>query len=516
MKRDATVGAPRELRGAGEEDFRHAEQLREVVRRQADAPLGQIEAELEPHRPRQPRIAARLRRPHAFDQPAEHDAVDMNEPRLDGAEDVHARAGPSGAAADAVRNRGLEQIGVVAGRGAQVGALLGDVLERFGQLHAVFARESGGLAIMRRQGLERLRMQRGDCGERVRALDRFRAAPALRRAARPVPARHRDRRRESSVRGSDRCSVVFRGAEGRERLRKPCRTGARTRPAQHGHFQRGDCVRVRAGGRAKPEARMLQQREQRDRLESAQRGLRDEPREHAGLGIGQAIAAGIVGLDVPALERRRDAARQRAIRRHQRGGLVLVHRLAQRHRDRERLVLGIGGLDDRDARECRVARGRIAVLPPSARSPRAGATPPMRAFRAGRSRRAQRPRRAQFRSGAAAPCIASCGCPNDGRLHHAPAVLDLADQLPGALIEIGIEPGQHHGAVRQLRDGGEQARGRRHRAGGAGGDHRARHSPQGGCARPRSADRAARPARSCLRLRAASASARRRFSGSRG
>ena len=32
------------------------------------------------------------------------------------------------------------------------------------------------------------------------------------------------------------------------------------------------------------------------------------------------------------------------------------------------------------------------------------------------------------------------------------------DQLPGLLVEIGVEAGQHHGAVRQLRDGGEQLR----------------------------------------------------------
>ena len=168
MKRDATVGAPRTFVGAGEEDFRHAEELREVVRRQSDAPLGQIEAEVEPHRPRQPGIAGRLGRPHALDEPAEHDAVDMNEPRLDGAEDVHTRAGPAGAPADAVRNGGFEQIGVIAGGGAQVGALLGDIRERFSQLHAVFVRESGRLAIMRRQGLERLRMQRGDGSKRLR------------------------------------------------------------------------------------------------------------------------------------------------------------------------------------------------------------------------------------------------------------------------------------------------------------------------------------------------------------
>ena len=97
--------------------------------------------------------------------------------------------------------------------------------------------------------------------------------------------------------------------------------------------------------RAKPEARMLEQREQRHRRQAFERGFGRKPREHAGLGVGQRIAAGVVGQDVPASERGADAARQRAVRRHQRGGLVLVHGFAQRDRDRERLFLGIGGFD---------------------------------------------------------------------------------------------------------------------------------------------------------------------------
>ena len=50
------------------------------------------------------------------------------------------------------------------------------------------------------------------------------------------------------------------------------------------------------------------------------------------------------------------------------------------------------------------------------------------------------------------------------------------------VVEIGVEPRQHHGAVRQLGDGGEQLRGRRHRAGRAGGDHRARCCARGAAA----------------------------------
>ena len=89
-KRDATVGAPASLAARVRMTSRRAEHLREVVRRQADAPLRQIEAEIAPHRAAEPGIAARLRRPGAFDEPAEHDAVDALQARFQRAEDAHA------------------------------------------------------------------------------------------------------------------------------------------------------------------------------------------------------------------------------------------------------------------------------------------------------------------------------------------------------------------------------------------------------------------------------------------
>ena len=111
------------------------------MRREPDAPLRQIEPELKPHRPRQPGIGASLRRPYALDQSAEHDAIHVNEPRLDGAEDAHPRARPARAAADAIRDRGLEQVHVIAGRCTQFDALLGDRLECARKLRAIVAGE---------------------------------------------------------------------------------------------------------------------------------------------------------------------------------------------------------------------------------------------------------------------------------------------------------------------------------------------------------------------------------------
>ena len=55
-----------DLGGVTEDDVVGAEQLRKIVRGKADAPLRQIEPELMPHRPAQPRIHARRRRPHAL------------------------------------------------------------------------------------------------------------------------------------------------------------------------------------------------------------------------------------------------------------------------------------------------------------------------------------------------------------------------------------------------------------------------------------------------------------------
>ena len=81
-------GRAADLGGMAEDDVVGAEQLREIVRGEADAPLRQIEAELMPHRPAQPRIDPRRRRPDAFDQPADDDAVGLRQPRFQRAIDL--------------------------------------------------------------------------------------------------------------------------------------------------------------------------------------------------------------------------------------------------------------------------------------------------------------------------------------------------------------------------------------------------------------------------------------------
>ena len=120
----------------------------------------------------------------------------------------------------------------------------------------------------------------------------------------------------------------------RDRLRP----GARPRPAQDRAFQRGDRPRMRAGGGAEPQQRMLEQRQQRHRRQPAQRRLGRQPREHAGRRVGERIAAGIVDRDIPALERGEDAARQRAVGRDQRRGLARASRPPRAARPRWRAL----------------------------------------------------------------------------------------------------------------------------------------------------------------------------------
>ena len=67
-----------------------------------------------PHRPAQPRIHARCRRPDAFDQPAQNDPVGLRQPRFELAVDVQLRARQFRPPHDAVGEGGLEHFGVVA------------------------------------------------------------------------------------------------------------------------------------------------------------------------------------------------------------------------------------------------------------------------------------------------------------------------------------------------------------------------------------------------------------------
>ena len=69
---------------------------------------------------------------------------------------------------------------------------------------------------------------------------------------------------------------------------------------------------------------MLEQRQQRHRREVRLRRFRQQAEKGAGAGMGQRPAGGIVDRDVPARQFGGDAARQIAVRRHQRGGAAFL------------------------------------------------------------------------------------------------------------------------------------------------------------------------------------------------
>jgi hypothetical protein len=99
-----------------------------------------------------------------------------------------------------------------------------------------------------------------------------------------------------------------RGAEGGERAHERVTAGTWARAAQQRVLERRDGGVVRAFFGAEPQQRMLEQREQRHRLEPAEGRFGGEPREHAGRRFGKRVAAGIVDRHMPALERGGDAA----------------------------------------------------------------------------------------------------------------------------------------------------------------------------------------------------------------
>ena len=76
----------------GQNDFARAEKLREIMRRETDTALRQIEPERKPHRPAEPSIVITFRRPGAFDETAEHDAIAFGQAGFKETEDAHAEA----------------------------------------------------------------------------------------------------------------------------------------------------------------------------------------------------------------------------------------------------------------------------------------------------------------------------------------------------------------------------------------------------------------------------------------
>src|ERR1043165_6468242 len=93
---------------------------------------------------------------------------------------------------------------------------------------------------------------------------------------------------------------------------------------------------------------MLEQRKQRRRFDASERRLGSKSCEDTCTRISEAVAAGIVDRNIPALQRGGDATRESAVGRDQRGGLAFrLGGLAQGRRNRQRFFFGGRSLDHR-------------------------------------------------------------------------------------------------------------------------------------------------------------------------
>ena len=282
--------------------------------------------------------------------------------RFQRAEDADAHALALAHAHVARGERGVEKLRVVARRhGDLAGGLRVDgFVERQRQRRAVLAGKGGvefvGVAGERDHAVAMAGGQRGErqavAAGNASGASASPSAFTSSSAAASAPSL-------TSRRGSLRWSVGAPGAIGRKRMRQAGDSGLGPRPAQHRALERRALREVRVGRRAEPQQRMLEQSEQRHRREPAERDFRGQPCEHAGRRVGERIAARVVDRYVPAFERGQDTSGQCAIRCYERGRFPgCICGLAQDHRHGERLLLGIGRLDQRHRRQCGGGRSR--------------------------------------------------------------------------------------------------------------------------------------------------------------
>ena len=204
--------------------------------------------------------------------------------------------------------------------------------------------------------------------------------------------------------------------------------------------------------------RMLQHRQQRHRREAFRHHPPDQTQEGGGGGLGQRFAGRIIGGDAVAGEFGRDAPRQVAIRRDQRGAFArCLDAFAQQQGDRRRLLLRIRRRPAATARQRRRPARAVALRPGSAgprpdaaRGPTAptdpAAPPPAPARARAAHHRAPRP----------SPPAAAPGRQADASAPAAPPPTTPAPSVPAALAAPpppAGAPGQHAQQFRRRRDG---------------------------------------------------------------
>ncbi len=224
---------------ARKDDFTCAQCLREVVRGEADAALGRIEAEIAAHRAAQPRVVARLRRPGTLVQPAQHDAVDRLQARLQRAVDMRAQLAAFRTTHHAVANGGLEQLGVVPARDREIcgSRAVDKLLESIGKHRAVVIGEGGGLTVFvgaegRDYVVVTLREFSEGFATGFQCFERCqRGSDFFDQRSRGVEFVIADRFARIAW-----VQIVTRRAESFERMRQGLCSGARTRPTQQRSF----------------------------------------------------------------------------------------------------------------------------------------------------------------------------------------------------------------------------------------------------------------------------------------
>ena len=403
-----------------------------------------------------------------------------------------ARARPALAAGARSRSamRGVEQLGIVAGRD---GELRRPACRRSRRTRAPALRRRCRRRPRCAVGVARQARRSRRDGARPASAKRLRAGCSASSGASAVAERvdQRRARRRARRRSTSRARI---GAMQRRRALGRGRSRAHApSPALPG-FGRGPRSTARSSAatardarlrRAEPQQRMLEQREQRHRRKPAERGFAR-----------------------PAARTRRPACRRAHRRRNRRparssapappargaparGRASPARRSCPASRTASRSATAMASASSsalaasitRHVGERRVGSGAKSLS--SSRSCQQ---------LGGGGRAAALPRRAlaAVRRGApsASTCVARDADAREQRLHGELRMAEArrrrarrlpAISLPGRLVEIGVEAGQHQGAVRQLGDGGEQLGGRRHRAGRAGGDHRRRRAAASRC-----------------------------------
>ena len=248
------------------------------------------------------------------------------------------------------------------------------------------------------------------------------------------------------------CSFGKLFAEANEVARKAGAAGLRPCAAQQRQLQRLDRAPKRALFAAEPAQRMLEQRQQGRRLQLVGDRFRRKPRENAGRDVHQRVAAGIVEQQIPAPKCRHHPPRQGAIRCHQRRRFVQMPRLAHRDRNGQR-PSGIMA-----AITARYAVGDLFSIVSGSASRACQRGEAFEAVLLGRQHIAAR------LAGLAHPELDVAALDAEAlqqRMHRtrwldagaggelAVGLADTADQLPGIIVKIGIEPWQHHRALRK-------------------------------------------------------------------